>query len=287
MKNLSTKTQGLLIVTFGTLLMSLDPLFIRLSGVGSWETAFLFGFFTFLSMTIITHFKGEGVVKAVKGGGWIIFLSALIMGGSGTSIVFSVKHTYVANTMMIMSTAPILSAILSLIFLKEKTPLRNWAAALISVGAIYIISRNSLGRANMFGDSMAVLGTFFVSSNYVLWRKYKAISRTMVIALGGLAIAGISFFMTDLSSLTYNSVIVMMLMGLLTAPIGRVMLALSARYISATEISLFSPPRSLLATVFIWMAYSETPPADTFIGGGVIIVTLLILFYLTLRQESA
>lgn len=287
MFNLSEKATGYIIVSSGSLLMCLDPMFIRLSGTSEWNTSFLFGIFTFISMSLVTHFFFGGIRNSLRGNLFPMILSGLLMGGSGTCIVLSVKNTYVANTMMIMSTGPLTAAILSLIFIGEKTPLRNWIAAFTAVGGIYLIARDSMGSGNLFGDMMALLGNFFVSSLYVLWRKYKKISRTMVIALGGLAIASFSFFMADFSTISGYSVMVMLVMGLITAPVGRVLLSLSARYILATEVSLFAIPRSIAAILIIWIVFGEIPPEGTFIGGGIILTALIAVTYLNLRKESA
>jgi len=283
----SNRSKGLAFVIAGMFFMSLDPTFIRLSGASGWDTAFLFGFFSFISMSLLTQFiRKDGIRGALAEGGWPILLSGLIMGGSGTTLVLSIKHTLVANTMLIMSTTSIFSAVFSRLLLKERTPLRTWIASALSISGIYIIARGSLGHANLFGDIMAVFCTGFASLNYVMWRKYKSMSRTMSVALGGLAIASISIFMAQPALLHMRSWLVMIVMGMLSAPVGRTFVSSSAKFIPATEISLFSLMRTILAPLIVWMIFSEAPPQATFIGGSVILATLLILTIINYRKET-
>ncbi|MEF1326210.1 EamA/RhaT family transporter, partial [Vibrio owensii] len=78
MNNLNAKGArfaGVVITLVGALLMSLDPIFIRFSGVSGVDTAFLFGLFTAISMPIFIQLRDErGLVRAVKESGWHVLL---------------------------------------------------------------------------------------------------------------------------------------------------------------------------------------------------------------------
>lgn len=273
-------------VTSGTILMSMDPVFIRLSGAKDWDTAFLFGLFTFMSMSALTQLHGKGGIKeALRTGGLPIYISGMLMGGSGTTLVLAVNHTLVANAVLLQrSASPIFAPVFSLILMREKTSRGTLVAVFFAIAGIYIIIGGSVGQGSFFGDLMAIICAGFSAMNYVLWRKYPDISRTMVIALGGLAIALISAFAADPAHTGWRTWAVMMVMGLVSAPIGRVLLSTSARYISATEISLFSLLRTIIAPLAVWLIFAEIPPAATFAGGGLILLTLAVHAALTGRH---
>ncbi|GAB1535515.1 hypothetical protein ADMFC3_11460 [Geovibrio sp. ADMFC3] len=273
---MSDKKKGLFFVLTGILLMSLDPVFIRMSGASGWDTAFLFGLFTFFSMSVLTQAKEKGGIKgAVFSGGLPIIISGLVMGGSGTTLVLAVKHTLVANAVLIMSVSPVFAAIYSRILLKEKASPRILISMAAAMGGIFVITADSLGTGGMFGNVMAIVCASFSALNYVIWRKYPHISRTMVIALGGFSIAGISFYAAEPSELNMRTWLVMAAMGLLSAPVGRVFMSTAARYITAMEISLFSLSRTFLAPLMIWLIYAEMPGLSTFTGGVIILAALI------------
>lgn len=278
---MENRSKGMIYALCGVLLMSLDAVFIRISGLPGWTASFLFGFFSLIGMSLYTQFFGKGVFAAIKSGGFIIVLSGIIMGGSGTSFVLAVKETTAANVIFIMSSAPLFSALFSRMILKEKTSARTWASIAITLIGLFLIVRGSLDGGGVKGDFLAVAAAVFASLNYIIWRKYTHISRSMVVGVGGFFIALFSLFQVDFSSLDVHGVLVMAVMGLLTAPFGRTFLSTSARYIMATEISLYSLLKIVITPVIIWAVFSEIPPASTFYGGSLMLVSVLwhIIFY--------
>ncbi len=272
---METRSKGLTYVLTGMLLMSLDAVFVRLSGLSGWNASFLFGFFSFIAMSLFTQYFKEGVADAFKQGGWVIILSGMIMGGSGTTFVLSVKETAVANVVLIMSSTPLFSALFSRVFLNEKTEAKTWLATATTLIGIFIIVKGSLTAGGIKGDLLAVAATAFASSNYVLWRKYPEISRSMAVGMGGFFIALFSSFGMQTSSFTLYGVAVMAVMGLLTAPFGRTFVSTSARYIMATEISLYSLLRTVITPIIIWAVFREMPPSATFFGGALMMASVL------------
>lgn len=122
MKNVETKengvvnsrTKGFLIAMLGAGLMSLDPIFIRFAGVSGFDTAFLFGLFTAISMSIVLQVSDKrGAVQAIKESGWPLFISGVLMVGSASGLVFSIKMTSIANTFLILSVTPAVAAVFS------------------------------------------------------------------------------------------------------------------------------------------------------------------------------
>ncbi|MGE4318373.1 MAG: DMT family transporter [Deferribacterales bacterium] len=272
---METRSKGISYVLAGVLLMSLDAVFVRLSGLPGWNASFLFGLFSFIAMCLFTQFFQEGVVTAIRNGGAVIILSGMIMGGSGNTFVLAVKETAVANVVLIMSSTPLFSALFSRIFLKEKTGAKTWIATAVTLAGIFIIVKGSLTSEGIKGDLLAVAATAFASFNYVLWRKYPKISRSMAVGMGGFFIALFSSFGMQASSFNLYGVAVMAVMGLLTAPFGRTFVSTSARYIMATEISLYSLLRTVITPVIIWAVFREMPPSATFFGGSLMMASVL------------
>jgi hypothetical protein len=86
----STRTTGFFIALLGALLMSIDPVFIRFAGVSGFDTTFLFGLFTEISMPIVLQLNDKrGLTLAVKESGWPLLVSGVLMLGSASGLVFS------------------------------------------------------------------------------------------------------------------------------------------------------------------------------------------------------
>ena len=113
----SVRLKGIGIALIGAFLMSLDPVFIRFSGVDELETSFLFGLFTAISMAVVIKLNDKrGVVKVLFDSGWPLLVAGLLMLGSASGLVFSIKNTSIANTFLILSATPAIAASFSWLF---------------------------------------------------------------------------------------------------------------------------------------------------------------------------
>ena len=116
MKNLSDQQKGSLLAFVAVMFITPDSLFIRLSNVDTWGLVFYRGiipFFTvFLGMLIIyklSFFK----MLITSGYHGLIYISTFSI--TNITFVVSIQNTNVANTLVMIATAPMLSAILGAI----------------------------------------------------------------------------------------------------------------------------------------------------------------------------
>lgn len=94
--------------------MSFDIIFMRFSGVSGFDTALLFGLFTVISMFIFIQRQDRRVlIKTLKSGSWPMLFSGILMLGSASTLVLSIKNTSIVNTFVIYSSSPALAAVFS------------------------------------------------------------------------------------------------------------------------------------------------------------------------------
>ncbi|MEH0023118.1 MAG: DMT family transporter [Desulfobacter sp.] len=280
------RNRGILAALAGNLLISFDAVFIRLSGTGGCNTAFLFGLYTAVSMSVFIRFTApKGVAGTLQQGGKPLVLLGLLMLGSASAFVLSIKHTAVANTVIIMSSQPVLTAVLSWILLKEKTSGKLWAAIAAVICGIAVVVSGSLASGSLLGDGLALFTVACLSLSATLLRKYKEISRPAVVGTGGFFLAIAMFFPADPGSFTLNTWLIMAVMGLFTAPLGRVMNAMSTRYIPAAEMAMITLIIAVFAPLWSFLLFKEQPPAATLAGGAVILGSILT-YLLTTREPS-
>ncbi|WP_051090334.1 DMT family transporter [Psychromonas ossibalaenae] len=281
----SARTVGVLIALLGGLLMSLDPVFIRFSGVGGFDTAFLFGLFTAVSMPLFIHFRDQrGLVKVLTISGWPVLLSGVLMLGSASTLILSIMNTSIANTFVILSAAPALAAVFSRLFLGEVTKGTTWLAIVSVMAGIGIVVSGSFGSGNLTGDALAVFCVICLSLNQILLRKYQDVSRTASVGLGGMFLALVMFFFAQPSSFSAETWIIMGTMGLFTAPFGRVLSQVATRYMTAPEAGMVLMIKAVFAPVWAFVFFAEVPPAASIIGGAVILLTILIYAASTVKQ---
>lgn len=285
--NERTRTVGFIIALLGALLMSFDPVFIRLAGVSGFDTAFLFGLFTAISMPIILQLNdNRGIVRAVRESGWPLFLAGALMLGSASGLVFSIKNTSIANTFIILSATPAMAALFSWLVLKETTNRSTWIAIASVMIGIIIVTSGSFGSGHLIGDALAVFSVTCLALMFTLLRKYQEVSRLSCVALGGLFLATVMFFFAAPSTYSTNTWIIMAFMGLFTAPMGRVLSMVATRYITAAEVSMTLMLETVLAAAWAFIFFNETPPQTSVVGGVVILITILFYTWSAMKTEK-
>lgn len=277
--------KGLAAALAGSLFISFDPVFIRFSGTGGFDTAFLFGLFTAISMaTVIQTSSPEGLTGVLRKSGWPAVLSGLLIVGSASTFVLSIKHTDVSNTVVIMSGRPVMTALFAWLFLKERTSQVLWLAIAGVIGGVAIVVSGSIQSPNLLGDGLALMAVVFLGLNGALLRRYKEISRTAIVGLAGFFLAAVMFFPATPSGYSLSTWLVMAAMGLVTAPLGRVLNGVSFRYIPATEAALITLSTTVFAPVWAYFFFREAPTATTLLGGVFILAAIVGYIQWTRRR---
>lgn len=285
-QKLNSKTKGVTLAILGAILMSFDPIYIRFSGVSGFNTIFLFGLFTAISMSIVVQTSEKrSIIQVIKSDGWPLIISSLLMLGSASSFVLSIKNTSIANTFIIQSATPAAAALLSWILLKEKTNRKTWLAIFFVVLGVIIVVNGSFGTGNWKGDLLALISVFCVALIFTLLRKYPNVNRLALVGLGGFFLAFVMFFFAEPSTFSLNTWLIMGAMGLITAPLGRVSGMMATRFIKASEVSLTLMLQNVLAPILAFFFFSEIPNKESMIGGA-IILTAIILYTISLIRES-
>ena len=274
---LSQRNKGVIIAVVAAILMSFDPIFIRLSEVDGFDTAFLFGLFSALSIAVVMQFQQkQSIVTSVKKAGWPAIVSGGLMLISASAMIMSIKHTAVANVFVILSATPLFAAITSWLLMGEVTRRSTWLA-MISVGVgIGIVVSGSFEAGHWLGDGLALLSAAFIGINQAYLRKHQQVSRLASVGLGSGFMAIVFFFIVTPSEYSITTWLVMAMMGLFTAPFGRVLSHVATRYITAPEVGILLLIEAILAPLFAWFAFTELPPLNTLIGGLIILITIYI-----------
>ena len=108
----------------------------------------------------------------------------------------------------------------------------------------------------------------------------------MVTALSGLFLSLISIFFCEDLKIDFMTLCMVMIMGFFISPISRVLMGVGAKYISASEVSLLMIIETIMAPIWVWIFLDEIPSSYTFIGGSLIIATLIANSLYTLKKQS-
>ncbi len=147
---------GLFFAIFGTALMSIESPLIKLSNLYWADASFLMGICLMVSTNALLIFKGkEFFIKSYKIGYKGVLLAGLCAGLSNSSFIPAVIYGGVANTVLILSTAPIVSAIIMWLFFKKATSKAIFVSTFFIFLGLYIILKDDLTSGTLIGTFLA------------------------------------------------------------------------------------------------------------------------------------
>ena len=278
---MTTHLKGLLMTVFAVIILSPDSVLIRLvedasPEVDSWTVLFWRGLLYAVGVFLLVFIKYRSkTIKEFqnigKGGLLIGFFSGISTG----TFVFAIVYTSIANALVIISTGPIMIAIVSWFLLKEKSSLITWASMIIVFIGIYIVMSGNFGGDKLVGDLFALATAVMMGFTFTLTRKYKTINMVPVNAIGGVIAAFIAFIMANKIAVPIEVFKYVLAMGTILS-ISFSLITIAPRYMPAAEVGMIMPLETVLGTLIAWYVINEEPTANALIGGSIVIVTLFL-----------
>ena len=286
MKNLTSQQKGSLLAFVAVMLITPDSLLIRLSNIETWGMLFYRGAIPFVIVLIgLLIFYNKNFLNALFNVGYTGIFYTVSFAICNITFLISIQNTNVANTLVMIATAPMLSAILGGIFLKETPDRKTWIAIIITFLSALYIFYDSIQLGNFFGDFMGLVTATGLAVNAVLVRSAKDRDLLPAAVSGKLCVAIFAFFFVDSFDLVGNDMIYVPLMCVLCVAIPFVLVTIAPRFIPAAEVNLFFLLETIIGPIWVWMIIKEQPSLETIQGGIVIILTIAIHSFLKLKNS--
>ena len=286
MNNLTDQQKGSLMAFVAVMFITPDSLFIRLSNVDTWGLVFYRGiipFFTvFLGMLLIYKLS---FFKILFNSGYhgLIYIGTFSL--TNITFVVSIQNTNVANTLVMIATAPMISAILGAIFLKEPPDKKTWISIIITFMAIIYIFFDSLKLGNFYGDILGFITALGLAVGAVTIRSAKTKNLVPAAVVGKLFVAIFALFFIESFILINKDLIIIPLMCILCVAIPFVLVTIAPRFIPAAEVNLFFLLETIIGPIWVWLIIKEQPSIETLYCGVVIITTIAIHSFLKLKNS--
>ena len=286
MKNLSNQKKGSLLAFIAVMLITPDSIFIRLSNIETWGMLFYRGAIPFVVVLIgLIFFYKNNLLKALVGIGYPGIFYVISFSICNITFIISIQNTNVANTLVMIAMAPMLSAILGSIFLKEVPDSKTWIAIIITLIAVSYIFHDSIEMGNFYGDLFGLITAFGLAGNAVIARFAKNRDLVPSAVIGKLCVAIFAFFFVDTFSLVGTDLIFVPLMCVMCVAIPFVLVTIAPRFIPAEEVNLFFLLETIIGPFWVWLIINEQPSIETIQGGSIILLTIAIHSFLKLKQS--
>ena len=286
MTNLSDQQKGSFLAFVAVMFITPDSLFIRLSNVDTWGLVFYRGmipFFTVLIGMLIVYKSNFFKMLLNSGYHGIIFITTFSI--TNITFVVSIQNTNVANTLVMIAMAPMLSAILGAIFLREIPDRKTWIAITVTFLAAVYIFYDSLQLGNVYGDILGFITGLGLAINAVTIRSAKKKNLLPAAVVGKLCDAIFAMFFIETYTLVDRDLFIVPLMSIMCVAIPFVLVTIAPRFIPAEEVNLFFLLETIIGPFWVWMVIKEQPSIETIQGGIIIILTIAIHSFLKLRKS--
>jgi drug/metabolite transporter (DMT)-like permease len=286
LNNLTDQQKGSLLAFVAVMFITPDSLFIRLSNIDTWGLVFYRGIIPFVTVLLgmlliykLNFFK----MLFTSGNHGIIYILTFSL--TNITFVVSIQNTNVANTLVMIAMAPMLSAILGAIFLKELPDKKTWIAIFVTFGAAVYIFYDSLKLGNFFGDILGLITALGLAIGAVTIRSARNKNLVPAAVVGKLIVALFALFFIESFTLTKSDQIIVPLMCIMCVAIPFVLVTIAPRFIPAAEVNLFFLLETIIGPIWVWLVIQEQPSIETIQGGAVIITAIAIHSFIKLKNS--
>ena len=239
-----------------------------------WRSLFCFvfmaGFFVVRKESIPGKLREGGKAGVLSGAMWAVMFTAFVVALSLTST---------ANTLVVMSVSPVLTALLAWIVLKEPVPVRTWsAAAVASAGIAWMAAGNMDAHSarDVAGMLVALAVPIAAATNVVTLRAAAArVDLIPALMTGAFLSLLVALPLALPFQATARDVALLAFLGFFQLGLPCTLLVVAARTLPAPEIALLGLLEIVLGVLWTWLWAGETPAASTLVCGAVVLSALI------------
>ena len=231
----------------------------QLEAARSFELTFWRSFFTVVSLLILLPiFRGRAVFSGLLSGGRVLWLSGLCWAVMFTAYMVALTLTTVANVLVVMALAPLMTALLARAFIKQSIPARTWwAIGLASIGMVWIYAGQVDFSSQLGGMLVALMVPIAAASNWTLVQHSRTHGSNVDLVPAVLLGAVISTLVALPLSLplvaTPHDMLLLGALGLTQLAIPCVLAVLCARVLRAPEMSLLALLEVIFGITLAWV----------------------------------
>jgi len=284
--NLTSQQKGSLLAFTAVFLITPDSLFIRLSHIDTWGMLFYRGAIPFVTVLLgLLMIYKTNFFKLLFSVGYPGIVYAVIFAITNITFIISIQNTNVANTLIMIAMAPMISAVLGAFFLKENPDKKTWITIFVTFLAAIYIFYDSIQLGNFFGDIFGLITATGLAIGAVVVRSAKDRNLVPSAAVGKLLVAIFALFFVENFELVETDIYIVPLMCILCVAIPFVLVTIAPRFITAAEVNLFFLLETIIGPIWVWLVIKEQPSLETIQGGIIIIVAIAIHSYMSLKKN--
>jgi drug/metabolite transporter (DMT)-like permease len=291
-----THSRAVVTMLLVTLMWSIAGVVTRqLEAARSFEVTFWRSAFTVLALAVLLPaIRGRAtLVSSLRDGGRTLWLSGGCWCVMFTAFMVAITLTTVANVLVTMASAPLLTALISRVFLGHRLAPRTWAAIVVAgIGIVWMYANEVSGAdpQHLVGTVVALAVPIAAAVNWVLIQHTR--SRADVDLLPAVLIgAALSALLTLPFALPFaasaHDLGWLALLGVVQLSIPCLLSVAAARHLSAPEASLLALLEVIFGVAWAWLGAGEAPAIHVLGGGALVLCALAANEAVALRQTAS
>lgn len=220
-------------------------------------------------------------LKIYTGSDTLTFIiSAVFLGGHWITYFYALKVSNVAIGMLSLFTFPLITAFLEPLFSKVKfDPIHILLGGLVLLGIYFLAPEFNLESTSLQGILFGILSAVcYAIRTLILKQQVPKYNGSMLMFYQVLILSVILMpflYIMDTSAIETQYPYVLIL-ALLTTAIGHTLFVNSLNYFKASTASIISSTQPVFGIIIAFLFLNEIPSWNTFIGGTLIISTVVI-----------
>ena len=267
----------------------------RLEAAHSFEITFWRSAFTVLALAVLlVALRGPAaLLRSVRAGGKTLWLSGLCWSVMFTAFMVALTLTSVANVLVTMAIAPLLTALLARVALGHRLAARTWMAIIVAgIGIAWMYAREVSGAdaRNVLGTLVALCVPIAAATNWTLLqhsRNARDVDLLPAVLIGATISALVTLPLAMPFAASAHDLALLGLLGVVQLAIPCLMSVAAARHLSAPEASLLALLEVVFGVAWAWLGANEAPAPHVLGGGALVLGALATNEALALRHSNS
>ncbi len=274
-------------VLVATVAVSTSAILIRYAGSGPMTIAFYRLFFTSLMLLPWFVFRRKEEIKTLGRSDWIRLASVgLVLAAHFAFWIASVNMTTIANSVVLVSTHPLMVALIATLLLKETPSRIALAGGSIATIGVFFMFISEITLEGLVGNLFALIGALAAGLYIVAGRsERKKISTVtycfIVYGFCSIFLAPLAFIESGFRPAVLSDWYLFLAMALVPGILGHTMYNYALGKVPALFVSTALVGEPLLASIFAWMLLSEIPSGWSLIGAPLVLAGILFAAHAT------
>jgi drug/metabolite transporter (DMT)-like permease len=278
--------RAVLLMICVTLMWSIAGIVTRhLDSASGFELTFWRSLFNSLALLLLLGWiQGPARLwRTLRTGGRPLWVSGLCWCVMYTAFMVAITLTTVANVLVTMALAPLLTAIAARVALRHRLALRTWIAIVVAGAGIAWMYGSELGGSDArhwVGTAVALLVPIAAAVNWTLLQHVHHVGgddapdMLAPVLLGALLSAAVTLPLSLPLAATPHDLGLLALLGVVQLAIPCLLAVRVARVLSAPEVSLLGLLEVVFGVLWVWLGTDEAPSAAV-LGGGLMVLGAL------------